>query len=70
MNTCTIANCGFPTVARGYCSMHYSRWRKSGTAERHYPTACQVPGCPVGGRLRRGMCDAHYMQWYRRQALV
>lgn len=25
--TCKIKACGRPTFARGYCSLHYSRWR-------------------------------------------
>lgn len=33
MNVCTIANCGKPLLARGFCSAHYTQWRKYGDPE-------------------------------------
>ncbi len=31
-DTCSVDGCGHPPKARGFCRMHYSRWRRSGTA--------------------------------------
>ncbi len=33
MNACLIDGCPYPAVARGYCRMHYTRLRTSGTLE-------------------------------------
>src|SRR5262245_61414348 len=30
---CAIPDCGKPTLARGWCSMHYSRWYRFGDPE-------------------------------------
>lgn len=30
MSECTIEGCGKPVLAKGWCSMHYNRWRKNG----------------------------------------
>ena len=30
MNQCTIAGCEKPRRARGYCNMHWKRWRRNG----------------------------------------
>ncbi len=31
---CSIAECGKPEKNRGWCSMHYERWRTTGTTDR------------------------------------
>lgn len=53
--TCTVETCQRPTIARGYCTTHYSRWRKTGTpdtptrqslAERLWSRVVKTPdGC-------------------------
>lgn len=30
MPICTVGECGRPVIARGYCTLHYQRWKKSG----------------------------------------
>lgn len=37
---CSIADCGKPTLARGWCANHYGRWKRHGT--------------PAGGRAAPG----------------
>jgi hypothetical protein len=67
--TCTIDGCERPQQARGWCPMHYKRWRRNGdptTITRRSPTetpdTCTVPGCDKPHRAR-GWCQAHYRRW-------
>lgn len=64
-SACTIPGCERPVRARGWCPMHYKRWRRHGDPLRDRTTrrsVCLIPGCeaPVKGR---GWCSAHYQQW-------
>lgn len=66
--TCAVEGCEGTVKARGWCSMHYSRWQKDGDpgpAERFRAPAggtCTAKGCsdPVCGR---GLCGRHYARW-------
>lgn len=64
---CSIGNCGRPHLARGWCRLHYERWRSSGDPQgggRHYATpeesfaarTKREGGCLVwiGGRNENG----------------
>lgn len=42
--TCSVATCNRPTVARGWCDMHYRRWRRDGDPLRE---------AKIRGRFRR-----------------
>jgi HNH endonuclease len=64
---CSIEGCGKPILGRGWCSMHYNRWRATGdpgpAASKYLKGsgACSVEGC--GRNLRGGgkrMCKLHY----------
>lgn len=63
--TCSIDGCGKPVHCRGWCSAHWTRWRRHGdptitlrewTKREH--VVCVVPGC---GRPThaKGWCDKH-----------
>lgn len=68
---CSIDGCCKERFARGWCQMHYRRWKTHGTVggpkperARYAPgTRCSVEDCaqPVSGR---GWCGAHYANWY------
>lgn len=36
--TCSVEDCENPARARGWCTMHYQRWRKSGTLSSPVPS--------------------------------
>lgn len=69
MNVCTIAGCGKPQRARGWCVTHYWRWSKHGDPlkliQAPMPTICEAPDCekaPSRGRY----CVTH---WARKTRL-
>ena len=74
---CTIPGCRRQRRARGWCDMHYVRWRKYGSPDIvHHPgyaprepRVCQVPGCdhPVIAHQR---CVRHDRQMRRHGRLT
>lgn len=67
MADCSIDGCNGRARKRGWCDMHYKRWRVTGKLERTRPEGrqqCSVEGCglPVKGR---GFCNKHYVRWQR-----
>lgn len=41
---CSIAECTKSTIARGWCSTHYERWRRTGNPELVLPNPAMLPG--------------------------
>lgn len=65
--TCSIPDCDGKVKARGFCQLHYHRWRRTGdplqVAERHPRGICAVDGCERVTKAL-GLCQAHYQrQW-------
>lgn len=58
--TCSVEGCEKRVKNRGWCSMHYERWRKHGdpltTLNRE---CCTIEGCS-GKHLALGLCQMHY----------
>lgn len=67
MKTCSIDECEKPSTARGWCGMHYARWRRHGDTEAGarpaYAAGCSVDGCDNGGKIRRGLCGKHWQRF-------
>ena len=54
---CRHAKCKRAIRAKGYCGIHYKKWRRGELPKGRY-TRCHKEGCkkPMG---LRGLCDAH-----------
>ena len=63
---CSVDGCDRPFSCRDMCTLHYSRWRRTGTAEppSRWPkgAVCAIDGC---GKPRKGRewCSAHWLKW-------
>lgn len=60
---CAVEGCEAPKWARGWCNLHYGRWRATGdpgpAERRRYGTqACEVDGCDRPHFIK-GMCRPH-----------
>lgn len=65
---CKQPGCEKSTVARGWCTAHYERWRKHGDPTvdmRQRPArVCSEEGC-FGKTVGRGFCSKHYARFMR-----
>lgn len=62
---CAVSECNQQRTARGWCGMHYQRWRRFGDPEFHPPAPariCTIEGCSKVPNAR-GLCPAHYYRW-------
>lgn len=55
---CKIEKCKRPYRAKGYCNVHYKKWRHGEFPHQRYKT-CHAEGCrkPM---IRWGLCEEHY----------
>lgn len=65
--TCSIEGCDREHAARGWCLMHYKRWRNRGTTDplvrsRARDRVCTIDGCDRPQRAR-GWCNKHWQRW-------
>lgn len=61
--SCRITNCRRPYRAKGYCNVHYKKWRQ-GEIEGAKPRyrICGEENCRKP-TFKKGMCEQHYLAW-------
>ena len=77
MKLCSILDCKEKHIAKGYCDMHYRRWRTHGDPLAHKPkdirnekywknkgVLCSSLDCERNAD-RAGKCIAHYQRWQK-----
>lgn len=71
MNGCSVTDCARPHEARGLCTTHYARLRRTGSAELtpFVPKPCSVEDCDRDAK-ERGLCHRHYMRLRRTGSLA
>jgi hypothetical protein len=70
MRCCSVDGCQNLSSTRGWCQMHYKRWRRHGSVQADEPKrgatphSCRVEGCaePVDAR---DLCHGHYQRVLR-----
>lgn len=66
--TCSVVGCDKLARKRGWCPMHYDRWRTTGDVgpagrlRQQNIGPCAFDGCDKPSR-KRGWCSSHYDQW-------
>lgn len=73
-STCSVDGCTSLVKCRGWCSAHYTRWRRNGdplktrrkppTIKRYAGALCNVEGC-IGPAQKRDMCNMHYQRVWK-----
>lgn len=69
MKVCSIGWCNRPHAAKGFCGMHYNRFKRNQdldapVLERIYQEHCNVPGC-ARAHVSKGFCKSHYSRFLR-----
>jgi len=55
---CSVENCKRPHQAKGFCELHYRRFKKHGTPFKE-EKKCSVEGC-TSPHFSKGFCKSHY----------
>lgn len=67
---CSVEGCGRLAACRGWCGMHYARWRRNGTTDllaqelrrhRHLADECTVEDCS-DVPIAKDLCNRHYQE--------
>lgn len=65
-STCSVDGCEKTILGRGWCSMHYSRWRRWGSVHHIQKVVryCTIDGC-AKPRAAFGLCSMHHQRKQR-----
>lgn len=65
---CSIEGCTKPLSCKGWCTMHYCRWRRHGdplfVQQKKSKQICKINGCDKLS-VSRGLCSGHYHKLLR-----
>ncbi|MFH0799312.1 MAG: hypothetical protein V2A66_03925 [Pseudomonadota bacterium] len=61
--SCSVKDCKRPYRAKGYCVVHYQKWRR-GEIEGATPRyrTCREENCRKA-TFKAGLCEPHYSAW-------
>lgn len=59
---CRVENCKRPYKAKGWCNVHYKKWRRGEMSKKPYYKICGEENCRAPS-FRHGMCEKHYEAW-------
>ena len=67
---CSVDGCEKKGAGRGWCQMHYRRWRRHGDVHAVHvkqpgDRRCEIPDCERK-HLGNGLCEMHYHRWRKR----
>jgi hypothetical protein len=61
---CSIKGCKREYRAKGYCGVHYRKWRQGAYGRARYKT-CKDYSCLIPmARNRHGYCEEHFQNYY------
>ncbi len=63
---CKIEGCKRPVRAKGYCRVHYQKWRKGEYGHDRFKP-CKMEGC-TNRRYMKAYCEDHYKSEYLKKA--
>ena len=55
---CSVEGCKRPYRAKGYCGVHYRKWRRGELGKARYKT-CSAEDC-LKPMVRWGLCQGHH----------
>lgn len=62
MKNCSVEGCKRPYRAKGYCNIHFRKWRRGELANKPRYATCHEEGCHKQ-LFRLGRCENHYKAW-------
>lgn len=60
--TCSMKDCKRPYRAKGYCNVHYRKWRRGELETKRRYRICGEENCRKPTH-KKGLCEAHYSAW-------
>ncbi len=69
VSSCSIPQCKKPYRAKGYCDVHYKKWRRGELPHSRYKT-CYKEGCRQKV-FKRAFCESHYHElWGKKKEIA
>lgn len=59
---CCVANCKRPYRAKGYCNVHFNKWRRGELDAKPRYRTCGEENCKKQ-TFKAGYCEQHYTAW-------